>query len=178
MTEVAMGNLLAIFSSIMIIVNYVVTSIAMFKISKKESISKAFFAWIPILNDYLLIKLGQGSVCFLVLALLSLILGSPMTGSYFNSTIMIQAGVAATALWALYKILLYSRICDRYDANIIILAAGFLMQIVSRLSVAGLIVTIVGQVLLMKKVKNGVAPKTIIESKIVMSRRHKKEKEK
>ena len=36
MNEIVMGNLLALFSIIMIIVNYVFTSITLFKVSKKE----------------------------------------------------------------------------------------------------------------------------------------------
>lgn len=174
MNEIALGNLLAIFSSIMIIVNYVVTSIAMFRISKKENVSKPFFAWIPIFNDFLLIKLGQGNVLFIILALLSLCFGSPMAGSYLSSTNIVKLGAILTALWALYRVVLYNRICDRYDANIVVLSAGIIMQLISKLSIIGLLVTIIGQVLLMKKVKEDIVPKTIIESKIVMSKRNKK----
>ena len=178
MNEIAVGNLLALFSIIMIIVNYVFTSITMYKVSKKEETGKAFFAWIPILNDYLIIKLGQGSVWFMILALASSCLGSPMVTNYFNSDIFVKVATVVTALWALYKIVLYSRICDRYNTNVIIIAAGFIMQFISMLSIPGIVVSAIGQVLLMIKVKNNIAPKTIIESKIIVSKMHRKEKNK
>lgn len=173
MTEIAMGNLLAIFSMVMILVSYVITSITLFKISAKEKVCKPFFAWIPILNDFLLIKLGQGSIWFIMLALVSLFLGGPMT-SYFNSSTLVMVGTIVTALWTLYKILLYSRICERYDGNIIILGIGFILELIPKMSLAGLIIAIIGQILLMKKVKSNFNPKTIIESKIVISKRNKK----
>ncbi|MCR4944538.1 MAG: hypothetical protein K5986_08855 [Clostridium sp.] len=173
MTEIAMGNLLAIFSMVMILVSYVITSITLFKISAKEKVCKPFFAWIPILNDFLLIKLGQGSIWFIMLALVSLFLGGPMT-SYFNSSTLVMVGTIVTALWTLYKILLYNRICERYDGNIIILGIGFILELIPKMSLAGLIIAIIGQILLMKKVKSNFNPKTIIESKIVISKRNKK----
>ncbi|MBE6047708.1 MAG: hypothetical protein E7213_04760 [Clostridium sp.] len=175
MNEIAMGNLLALFSIIMIIVNYVFTALTMFKVSKKEETSKAFFAWIPILNDYLLIKLGHGAIGFFGLALASLILGNPMMTDYLNSNIVGKLGTAVTVLWTVYKIILYNRICDRYNASVIIIAAGFLMQFISKLSIAGIVVSVVGQIILMIKVNNNIAPKTIIESKIVLSKLHRKE---
>ena len=147
-----MGNLLAIFSMVMILVSYVITSITLFKISAKEKVCKPFFAWIPILNDFLLIKLGQGSIWFIMLALVSLFLGGPMT-SYFNSSTLVMVGTIVTALWTLYKILLYSRICERYDGNIIILGIGFILELIPKMSLAGLIIAIIGQILLMKKVQ-------------------------
>lgn len=94
--------------------------------------------------------------------------------SYFNSSTLVMVGTIVTALWTLYKILLYSRICERYDGNIIILGIGFILELIPKMSLAGLIIAIIGQILLMKKVKSNFNPKTIIESKIVISKRNKK----
>ena len=52
------------------------------------------------------------------------------------------------------------------------------MQFISMLSIPGIVVSAIGQVLLMIKVKNNIAPKTIIESKIIVSKMHRKEKNK
>lgn len=173
MNEIAMGNLLAIFSTGMILISYIITSITLYKISAKEKVCKPFFAWIPILNDFLLIKLGQGSIWFIILALASLFLGGPIM-HYLNWSTLAVVGLTVNLLWTLYKVLLYNRICDRYDANLMILAAGFVLQLIPKMSIFGLIIAIVGQVLLRKKVESNVKPKTIIESKIVLSRRNKK----
>lgn len=175
MNKIAMGSLLALFSIIMAVVNYVVTALNMFEVSKKEETSKAFFAWIPILNEYLLIKLGQGTIGFFGLALASLILGNPMITNYFNNNIVGKLGTVVTVLWTIYKIILYNRICNRYNTSVIIIAAGFLMQFILELLIVGIVVSAVGQIILMIKINNNVAPKTIIESKIVLSKLHRKE---
>lgn len=135
-------------------------------------------AFFSIFIDYLLIRLGQGSIWFMVLALASLILGSPMVINYFSSGVFLKIATVVTSLWALYKIFLYKRICDRYNANVIIIVAGFIMQFISKLVIPGIVLSAVGQAMLMVKVKNNVAPKTIIESKIIVSKMRRKEKNK
>lgn len=64
-------------------------------------------AFFSIFIDYLLIRLGQGSIWFMVLALASLILGSPMVINYFSSGVFLKIATVVTSLWALYKIFLY-----------------------------------------------------------------------
>ena len=135
-------------------------------------------AFFSIFIDYLLIRLGQGSIWFMVLALASLILGSPMVINYFSSGVFLKIATVVTSLWALYKIFLYKRICDRYNANVIIIVAGFIMQFISKLVIPGIVLSAVGQAMLMVKVKNNVAPKTIIKSKIIVSKMRRKEKNK
>ena len=116
-------------------------------------------AFFSIFIDYLLIRLGQGSIWFMVLALASLILGSPMVINYFSSGVFLKIATVVTSLWVLYKIFLYKRICDRYNANVIIIVAGFIMQFISKLVILGIVLSAVGQAMLMVKVKNNVAPK-------------------
>lgn len=52
------------------------------------------------------------------------------------------------------------------------------MQFISKLVILGIVLSAVGQAMLMVKVKNNVAPKTIIESKIIVSKVRRKEKNK
>lgn len=174
MNEIVLENVLFILSIIFFIAIYIITSMAMFKISKNESISKPWFAWIPILNDYLLIKLGKGSSKFMILAILGFIVDNP----YMQLT-MQEQGVKfiitiITGAWAIYKINLYSKVCNRYNISVFILAIGLLCQLVPQFYIVGMIVTLVGQAQLYIKSKKGVINTTIIESKVIFSRKKNK----
>ncbi|WP_143316199.1 hypothetical protein [Clostridium sp. HBUAS56017] len=172
MNEIAVSNLLLIFSFLFFIANYIVSSMAMFKISKLEKVSKPWFAWLPICNDYLLIKLGNGSMWFIILSIASLITGGPALSLGLESIETI--GLIITAAWVIYKLFIYNRICDRYEINILIFVFGFLCQLIGQFIIIGIIVTIVGHVLLYRSAAKGIEGKTIIESKVVFSKSGKK----
>lgn len=174
MNEIVLENLLFILSIMLFIAIYITTSMAMFKISKNESISKPWFAWIPIFNDYLLIKLGKGSNMFMILAILGFVVDNPymqlsMQGQGVKFIITILTGA-----WSLYKIYLYNKICNRYDISIMLLAIGLLFQLVPQFYIVGMIITLIGQAQLYVKAKKGVINKTIIESKVIFSRKKNK----
>jgi hypothetical protein len=171
MNEIVVNNLLLMFAFLLFIVNYIVTSMAMFKISKMEKVSKPWFAWLPVCNDYLLIKLGNGSIWFMILAVASLVTGGPALGLSESSIKTI--GLIITAAWVVYKIFMYSRICDRYEINILIFVIGFLCQLLSKFVIIGIIIAIIGNILLYRSACKGIEGRTIIESKVVFSKRKK-----
>lgn len=168
MNPIVINNLLIIFSFILIIANYIVSSMAMFKIAKLECVSKPWFAWIPGLNDYLVIKLGKGSIWFMILALASLVLGGPILS--LTETSLKTVSLAVTAAWVIYKLFMYSKICDRYEISILIFIAGFLGQLIGQLVILAVIVAIVGHILLYRRACSWIKEKTIIESKVVFTK--------
>lgn len=172
MNEIVVQNLIIIAS----LFNYIFTSIALFKISKMEKIGKPWFAWIPVLNDYLLIKLGKGKIWFVILAAVPVVI--QMIG--FDTGII---GTIITAAWLVYKINMYMGICDRYNVSILIFTAGFMFQLTSVMTVRGtlvrllgILVIIVGHSILYIKARKGIQVKTIVESKVTFSKLNKKKK--
>jgi len=175
MNEIAIQNLLILAVVFISLLNYIFTSIALFKISKMEKVSKPWFAWIPILNDFLLIKIGKGNVWFTILAAVSFLAGGPvierMTG--FSLGII---GTGLTAAWIIYKVIMYSGICERYNVSILIIAAGFIFQLITSMTVLGIVVSIVGHIMLYIKARKGPQGRTVVETKVVFSKMNKKKK--
>ncbi|MDD6795751.1 MAG: hypothetical protein PUE01_10150 [Clostridiaceae bacterium] len=175
-TKNIINNLTIIILAVITIVNYVFSALAFYKIAKLEKYNKPWFAWIPVLNDYLIIKLGEGKILFLVVSILSLIAGSPATyiltnGAFETLTIIVNA------IWLAYKIYMYSRIIDRYDENVMIFVVGFILQLIPSMMVFGVIVTFVGHIMLYIKVCKGIPQdKVIIQTRIVSNNRNKKKK--
>lgn len=168
MNPIVINNLLIIFSLILIIANYIVSSMTMFKIAKLECVSKPWFAWIPVLNDYLVIKLGKGSIWFMILAVGSLVLGGPVLS--LTETSLKTVSLAITAVWVVYKLFMYSKICDRYEISILIFLVGFLGQLIGQLTILAVIVAIVGHIILYRRASNWIKEKTIIESKVIFTK--------
>ncbi|MDS0524250.1 hypothetical protein NNC19_01080 [Clostridium sp. SHJSY1] len=174
MNQVVISNLLLIFSFLLLIVNYIASSMAIFKIAKLEYVDNPWFAWVPVLNDYLIIKLGKGSIWFMILAVISLVLGGPVLS--LNQRAIKTLALIITAAWVIYKLFLYTRICDRYEISILIFVVGFLGQLIGQLVIFAVIVTIVGHILLYRSASNWIKEKTIIESKVIFTKNKKKKK--
>ncbi|MBE6049083.1 MAG: hypothetical protein E7214_00065 [Clostridium sp.] len=171
MNEIVIYNLTLIFTIVMIIVNYIVTAIAMMKIAKKENNDKPWLAWIPVCSDYLLIKLGQGSLWFMILAILSLVTGGSV--ATLNQGYLTNVSLVLTTLWVAYKIVLYYRICDRYEMNILIFVVGFIAQLIGSLVIIGIIISIIAHIILVRRINKVKESKIVVESKIILPKRKK-----
>lgn len=160
MNEIVIQNLILISVVFIGFLNYIFTSMALFKISKVEKVSKAWFAWIPILNDFLLIKIGKGNIWVIILAAVSFIVDGPIVTQMTGINLGI-IGTIIGAAWILYKVIMYKEICERYNVNIIIFAAGFLFQLITSMAILGILVSIVGHVLLYIKAKKEYKEKSL-----------------
>ncbi len=174
MNEIVIYNLTLLFTIVIIIVNYIVTAIAMMKIAKKENISRPWFAWVPICNDYLLIKIGKGSPWFMILAILSLVTGGSVAA--INTSILSNISLVLTAIWVVYKLIMYSRISEKYEISILIFILGFIGQLIGSLVIIGIIISIVAHIILVKKINTVQTSKIVVESKIVLPKKKNKKR--
>jgi hypothetical protein len=175
MNAIVIQNLIIIAVFFISFLNYIFTSMALFKISKVEKVGKPWFAWIPVLNDFLLIKIGKGNIWITILAAVSFLVGGPVATQITGINLGI-IGTIISAAWIIYKVIMYKGICERYNVNILIFAAGFLFQLITSMALLGILVSIVGHVLLYIKAKKGIQGKIIVESKVIFSKLNKKKK--
>ncbi|WWU63904.1 hypothetical protein QJR26_12830 [Clostridium baratii] len=118
-----LNNGVAIFSGILLlitvctIINYIITSLALYNVAKAEGDDKPWLAWIPIGNAYMTIKLGKGNMLFIIPFVLAMI----FTGMIRNISIVI---------YTVYSIYMYKNICDRYNASFLPILIGSLSLIV------------------------------------------------
>lgn len=141
------------------IINYVFSALAIYKVAKEEKIKNPWLAWIPVTNPYLLIKLGGGNLLFIIIAIISL-----LTGNYFNGFMtggLKIVGIVVTAIWSLYSIYMYSKICDRYDVGIWFFILGFIFQLISSMLIVGVIVLAVGNWKIYKNAKSNLKTRRI-----------------
>lgn len=128
---------------LLLVVNYVFSALAIYKIAKVEKVSKPWLAWIPVTNPYLLIKLGGGNLLLLVVAVISLGTGGAVNG-FMQNEILKLVGMVATAIWSLYSVYMYSKLCDRYNVGIWYFIIGFIFQLIPSMMMIGVVILLFG----------------------------------
>ena len=154
------------------VVNYILTSLAVYKIAKVQNEKNPWLAWIPVANQYLLIKVANGKMIFIILAIANLVAGGAAASMGQNAiTTLLQAG------WLIYSLVMYNRLCNRYDVSILLFVCGViaplfqLVQSLAGLYIPLLIVSFFGQWKLYKNASNSNNSKLRIESKVVFSKK-------
>ena len=151
------------------VINYILSSLAIYTIAKTKKVKNPWLAWVPIGNSYMLIKVSGGKMIFLVLAISSLFGGSYLRPLFGGTPIII--GSILNLLWLIYGLVLYSRLCNRYNINILFFVAGVIAPLfMSIQSLAGLympfmIISFYGYWKLYKNSANQKEEKLVIESK-------------
>ena len=69
-------GLMAVVNMLFGVVNYVLSSLAIYKIAKVEKVKCPWLAWIPFANSYMVIKVAGGNMIMIVLAIVSFITGA------------------------------------------------------------------------------------------------------
>ncbi|MGL5648519.1 MAG: hypothetical protein ACRDDY_11785 [Clostridium sp.] len=157
------------------VINYVFTGLAIFRVSKKEGLDKAWLGWIPVGNFYQLIRLGKGSQFFLIALLGVMLFARPING--FSQIL----GIVSALIYVGYTMYMYYKVCDKYSINFIFIAAGsvsvlcILIPSIGGLAIPALLLGMYGQFNLARKINKldlNVGRK--IETKVTSSRKKKK----
>ena len=109
------------------LINYIIVSLALYKIAKKEKLNKPWLAWIPVGNAYILISLGKGNISFVF----TLVVAMFSTG---------LIGDIAMAIYTVYSVYMYFVICKKYNVSIIPIAIGAASLIVSMIPFLSILV--------------------------------------
>lgn len=163
-------------SALFALVNYILTGFAIYNVSKAEKVNRAWLAWIPIGNFYQLIKLGKGNYFFIATLIGVMIFGSSTNGI---SSIL---GLVFSIVYSGYSIYMYSKLCDKYDVNIFLIAIGVLAPIFILVeSLGGLVIPVLligmyGQFKLARNAKKPINKnERVIETRVI-GRKKKKNK--
>lgn len=159
------------------LVNYIFVALATYKVAKVENVNNPWLAWIPIANLYLLIKIADGKMYFMVLAIASFF-GNAL--SRFGIGIVSIIGTLLNLAWLIYSIILYNRLCNKYDVNIALFIAGViaplfkLVQPLAGMYVPLVAVSLYGHWKIYINASKGPSTKLNIESKVIFSSKKKK----
>ena len=157
------------------IINYILSSLAIYTIAKKQKIKNAWLAWVPIGNSYMFIKVGEGKMIFLLLAIASLFNGGYLRALQNQTFAMI--GIVLNFAWLVYGITLLNKLCNRYNVNILFFVAGVIaplfmaVQKLAGLYMPFMIISFYGYWKLYKNAAKHKDGKLIIESKAVFSKK-------
>ncbi|MGL4849693.1 MAG: hypothetical protein ACRC28_12355 [Clostridium sp.] len=157
------------------IINYILTGLAIFKVSKKEGLDKPWLGWIPLGNFYQLIRLGKGNQFFLIALVAVMIFAQPING--FIKIL----GIISAVIYVGYMMYMYYRICDRYNISFVFIAAGsaavicLLIPALGGLTIPALLVGMYGQFNLARKIdKVDLTKGRKIETKVTTGNKKKK----
>lgn len=179
--EILLANIMSLIVILLGLLNYVFSALAIYKIAKVEKISKPWLSWVPIANSYMIIKVAGGNMMMMIVAVASFITGSTTTTLIDNDILKIVGFVASLA-WSIYAVMMYNRLCDRYNVNILLFIASFIAPIalyIQALSTFYIPFVIIGYYANFKLYKNagkGPISKVRVQSKIVVSNKKKKKK--
>ncbi|WP_024615217.1 hypothetical protein [Clostridium sp. Ade.TY] len=144
-------------------INYIVVSLALYKIAKKEKLDKPWLSWIPVGNAYILITLGKGNIGFVFTLVVAM----------FSRGLI--ADIAMT-LYTVYSVYMYFKICKKYNVSIIPIAIGAsslvvsIIPFLSMLVIPMYLINLYGQWKLLKAADNEVVGnKKNIKTKISLS---------
>lgn len=157
------------------ILNYIFTALAVYKIAKVQEVKNAWLSWIPIGNQYTLIKIADGKILSILLAIVYL------AGSMGAGILKLNQVVAVLVQlpWMIYTIILYNRLCDKYEVSIVFFISGLiaplcgLFQPIAGLQVVFTLVSFYGYWKLYKNCTKVKQSKLKVESKIVFSNKKK-----
>ncbi|MBM7833575.1 hypothetical protein [Clostridium sardiniense] len=152
-------SMLFVIITIFTLINYIFVALATYRIAKKENVDNPWLSWIPIGNSYILIKLGKGNMLFL----------APLIISMFTSGIVREVSMA---VYVVYSVYMYYKICDRYEVSFIPIAIGSSTLVIGLfpglvgLTIPVYLIGVYGQWKLYKGATNGSVNKRKITSKI------------
>lgn len=97
------------------IVSYVFMALSLSSVAEIEGVEKKWFAWIPLLNILMLLKLGNKSSKYIWVFIATSILG--FIANYSGSIFLIIINIAL-AIWSIIiQIQAYSNISNKYEMN-------------------------------------------------------------
>lgn len=158
------------------IINYVLSALAIYKIAKVEKVNNPWLAWIPFANSYMVIKVADGNMLMLIVAITSFISGSAAS-ALINNVAFSVIGFIISAWWSIYAITLYNKLCDRYNVNIILFVASFLapvtiyIRFLATLYLPLVLVGFYAHYKLYKNASNGPSSKVKVQSRVVRSKK-------
>ena len=176
MSNEAMNVWMIILSTMILgIINYVLSSLAVYTIAKKQKIKNPWLAWVPIGNSYMFIKVGEGKMVFLLLAIASLFSGGYLRALQNQTIAMI--GMILNLAWLIYGVTLLNKLGNRYNVNILFFLAGVIAPVfmvipsLGGLYIPFMIISFYGYWKLYKNAANQKEGKLVIESKTVFSKK-------
>lgn len=172
----AMNFWMIILSTIVFgIINYILSSLAIYTIAKKQKIKNPWLAWVPIGNSYMFIKVGEGKMIFLILAIASLAGGSYLRP--LQNDMLSIIGMALNFAWLIYGLTLLNKLCNKYNVNILFFVAGLIAPLFMAIpKLAGLympimLISFYGYWKLYRNAAKQKEGKLVIESKTVFSKK-------
>ena len=104
------------------IVSYVFMALALSSAAEIEGIDKKWFAWIPLLNIFMLLKLGNKSSKYIWVFVAAMIVG--LLANYSGSMVMIIINMAL-AIWSIIiQIQAYANISNKYEMSLVWFIVG------------------------------------------------------
>lgn len=94
--------IIVLFAIIYSIISYVISSITIYTVAREKNMDRPYFAWIPILNNYIFIKQGNGCV-YAMFALL---------GGFIP-----RIGPFITMGYSVYMLIMLHEISKEYDVE-------------------------------------------------------------
>ncbi|MGL5869744.1 hypothetical protein [Clostridium chrysemydis] len=107
-----------IYSAIMMIGNYVLMGLAIYKIATIQKQEKPWLAWIPIGNVYMLIKISKGKMWFLAAPIILFFVAG------YQNVITQVITIIATVVFVLTLLYMYKTLCEEYDGSFWMLVVG------------------------------------------------------
>lgn len=101
------------------IITYIFSGLSYYKASELEVIKNRWLSWVPLLNNYILFKLGKKNPKYILLPIISLILSFIIDFTYSN-IVLISIGILILILsiWTIIvKLEAYLNISNKYDIN-------------------------------------------------------------
>lgn len=120
-----------ILTFICVVLIYVFKAIALHKLCTIYNISEKWLAWIPILNYYLVLKLGERGVSYIFLPIVLWVL-SVVGVTTESSAVMMIVGIlqiVAGIWWMIIQIQSYQVICKKLDSGSGLFVAGVFFPI-------------------------------------------------
>lgn len=183
MDDIMYSSLILVISAIVGLISYVLAALAIYKIAKVEKVTNAWLAWVPLVNIYMLLKVAGGKMIFLALGMASFFTGSTFT-YLANSRALVIVGTVISIAWSIYGIMMYSRLCERYNVSIAFFIAGLIAPITVNIEaiklwyVPLLLIGFYGHFALYRSAAKGPKSGVRVESKIVFSSNKKRKKKK
>ena len=103
------------------VLTYIFISIAMYNVAKKKEDNKAWLAWIPIIQDYVVIKYANGIPWVLLLYI-----------PYFFTTGLLASVISF--IIGLYLVIMAVRICKEFNVDYTWLIVGLFISGVAAIS--------------------------------------------
>lgn len=176
---VLLGLGMAFLTTLFGLINYILSALAIYKIAKVEKVNNPWLAWIPFANSYMVIKVASGNMLMMIVAIASFIIGLG-SNIFGNNGVFTIVAFAISLWWSIYAVILYNRLCDRYNVNVMLFVASFLAPVamyikgLASLYIPLLIIGYYANYKLYKNAANGPSSNVKVQSRVVLSNKNKK----